>query len=83
MLDKRRDKLATLNNRFELLRHSPLDEEALLRSLRVGERDVNGARLGGDDLGLALEAVLGEVDLTRVGGVDGDGRDLTKDLDGE
>lgn len=83
MFDNGCNELSVLDDRFELLRHGPLDEHALLLLVRVGKRDVDRGRLGGDDLGLAVEALLGEVDLSRVGRVDEDGWDATKDLDGE
>jgi hypothetical protein len=84
MLNDGRLKLSALaNDRLELLRDCPLDEDTLLLNLGVGKRDVDGGRLGGDDLGLSVKAVFREVDISRVGRVDGDGRGVAENLDRE
>lgn len=79
MLDDGGDDLATLYDRLHLFRDRLLLVIALLGP---GQADVDRARLARDDLD-RVDAFLGEVNLTRVGVIDLDRRDLSQDLDGE
>lgn len=83
MLNQSRHQLAVLDDAHQLLGHSTLDKHALLVRLGVRQTDVDRARLGRDDGRRPVEALLGEVDLSRVGRVDRDGRTAAEDLDGE
>ena len=79
MLDDRRDDFATLDDRLHLLRDRLFLVIALFGSRQA---DVDRTSLASDDLD-RVDTLLGEVDLTRVGVIDLDGRYLTQDLNRE
>lgn len=83
MFHDRSDQLSALDDRLELLWHRPFHKQPILLALRIGQGDVDSARLGGDDLCGAVETLFREVHLARIGSVDGDRRCSTEDLDVE
>lgn len=77
MLDDSGDDLAPLDDRLHLLWNGLF---LVITFFDAWQADVDRAGLARDDLD-RVDALLGQVDLTRVGVVDLDGWDLSQDLD--